>query len=285
MYCSRCGKQNEDNAAFCVSCGAPLVGPVPVPIPDLDFSLNDPNVPGSDAEPVSEPAPDSESAPDSEPAQGNVAVLEEVREDVPAEPAFAKPVKKKKKRSGRLKAPLMIILAVVLGALLGVTAFGAVKLINNTGETAVKRFVTILLGGEGDGEQLLALFHKDVTEAVRDQYDLKESELAEGLDRLRKAAPAGLDAAWEDWELRFDAVDEFTAKDLRELRQLYEDDLGLNPDDAVTVTMRFTGKPFEGELTTEEWELIAVKLDGRWYMDAAYLFDLCEMIPEETFPA
>lgn len=281
MYCSQCGKQNENNAAFCIACGAPLVGPVS--IPDLDFSLNDPNVPGMDAS----PAQDGEPALDSEPVQGNVAVLEEVREDIPAAPP-AKPVKKKKiKRSGKLKAPLLIILAVLLGALLGVTAFGAVKLANNTGEAAVKRFVTILLGNKGDGEQLLSLFHENVTEAVRDQYNLKESELAEGLERLRKAAPAALDASWEDWELRFSAADEFTANDLQELQERYENELGLDlaPDDAVTVTMRFTGKPFEEDETEEEeWELIAIKIDGRWYMDAEYLFTLHENIPEEASP-
>ncbi len=295
MYCSRCGKQNEDNAAFCIACGAPLAGPVSVPIPDLDFSLNDPNVPSSDAEPVSETASDSETAQggvavqDRDAVFDSEAVLEpEDQEDIPATalPAAEKPVKKKKKRSGRLKASLMVVFAVLLGALLGVTAFGAVKLVNNTGEEAVKRFVTILLGGEGDGKQLLDLFHERVTEAVRDQYDLKESELAEGLDLLRKAAPAGLDAAWEDWELRFSTVDEFTAKDLRELQQRYKDDYGLDlkPDDAVTVTMQFTGKPFEGDEIEEEWELTAVKLGGRWYMDAQYLFTLHENIPEETSP-
>ncbi len=37
MYCTRCGKQNDDDATFCKHCGAPLMAPPPQAAPGQDW--------------------------------------------------------------------------------------------------------------------------------------------------------------------------------------------------------------------------------------------------------
>lgn len=45
MYCSKCGKQNDDNAEFCSSCGNSLKGTIQAPANNTYQPMNVPNVP------------------------------------------------------------------------------------------------------------------------------------------------------------------------------------------------------------------------------------------------
>ena len=88
MFCSNCGKQIDDSAKFCVSCGSAVGGVAPVQQPVINTPI---------AEPVVAPAPIEEVAPVSQPEVAPAPVEEAApvsQPEViqPVEPTYQAPV-------------------------------------------------------------------------------------------------------------------------------------------------------------------------------------------------
>ena len=73
MFCSKCGTKNQDEAAFCRACGAPIQGPRPDPKPSIPHAVIRPEEAAPAAhedtplkqQPDKEPVPMAKAAPDS----------------------------------------------------------------------------------------------------------------------------------------------------------------------------------------------------------------------------
>lgn len=117
MFCSNCGKQNEDNALFCADCGSRLTASSPVPETEIlseDYS-----------ESTYAYTPEANYNPEPE------TTLLSTPEAPFAPPAFSvneMPPTPKKMKKGLKLALILIPVAIVLAALIGVGSFAAVKL-------------------------------------------------------------------------------------------------------------------------------------------------------------
>ena len=131
MFCSNCGNKIDENAKFCINCGAaqnipaaPSVQNNPQPV-----EVEQP-APVQETTPAQETAPVQQSVPVQEavPVQQSVPVQETVPVQQPVQPVVAKsqPVATQKQTKNKKLIPIIAIAAVaVIAVVIGIFAFGS----------------------------------------------------------------------------------------------------------------------------------------------------------------
>lgn len=117
MFCSNCGKQNEDRALFCAECGSRLTANNPVP--ETEFLSED----SSESTYAYTPETAYTTSPET-----TLLNTSEAYFAPPAFPANEMPPAPKKMKNGLKLALILIPVVIVLAVLIGVGSFAAVKL-------------------------------------------------------------------------------------------------------------------------------------------------------------
>ncbi len=242
VFCTNCGTKSEDGAGFCVGCGAPLAAQQPVP-----------------------------------------AVY-------PAPPVPKQKMKKPASTGKRLTAAILVILLVAGLAAGGVFVWFHVIADGDadspdsemkdealTPSTLAERFFRLYYD-EGDGEAVAALCNQDALEGFCDK---KLSRIAKAIASQSDDFVAGLDAEYQnDWELRCELGKEksLSSSKLRKLQARYDElELDLELEEAVTVNVTAVLE-VDGDAEDEvELTLTAVKIDGKWLLDALALGEFLEL--------
>ena len=136
MYCSKCGKQIDDNSRFCDGCGNPVAGAVEPVVPDSNPEAHAAQASASNAMPEAQPFPQT----DATVPTANVTAQETVL--LPTKKKHTKfkdlPPKEKKKRILICAACLLLALVLILTDVFkGVGAGKSVAVKESTNETGL----------------------------------------------------------------------------------------------------------------------------------------------------
>lgn len=229
MFCRNCGNQLKEGAQFCDKCGTPVIpNPVeppksePAPAPAAEAaapaepivqtpvaavtSPAEPAVQTPAAEAVSEEAPSAEPAPAQEaPAQAPEPAAQTTSATAPAAPQpVVKAPKTKDKKTGKLKAILVLVIALIV---IGAGAVGVLLFLNRPVAKINK-----------------AIANKDISEAYSIYRDKLEGETLSG--NTRTALENYIDNVFSDYEREKITYSELN-KALRDVRKFckYDDDL------------------------------------------------------------
>lgn len=180
-----------------------------------------------------------------------------------------------KKGESQMKKMICVLLSLIL--VLSLAACGAGESKKEDRKTdkdyyssLVKNLVKSMQ--DADGEKLLSLFHKEAVEIMcESSFDGDHESMAASLE-------ATMRESMEDWERQYGrniklshkiiTAVKFEEENIRELQDQYHDFMNLNLEIkkayAVQVEMHVEGE--DGE-NTYDTGLIAMKVDGKWYVD------------------
>ncbi len=127
-------------------------------------------------------------------------------------------------------------------------------------------------------EDAINLIHDDVIDGFCEEEDMKKSEFEdefqEDLDDLFEEFDYEYDDWSVDWTISY--VEDLEEYNLEDIKDSYSDYYDVEIDDAKLVEIDATLKTTcdgEKEEDTDELEIVAVKIDGKWYLDIESMED------------
>lgn len=183
-----------------------------------------------------------------------VAPVEPIAE--PAAPAA--PVAAKMEKS-RLVGLIAIAAAAVVVVILAIILF-----CGRSPKAVAKKYVKAFFAG--NEKSMSKLFHRKELNEMLDDADLDKDELDELFD-LEWLLDFYEDYYGEDWEYSFKIkdIDDVSKRDLKELKEYYDDefDLKVTAAKTVEVDIEIEGEEDDDEM---EWEVTVIKIGGSWYL-------------------
>ena len=245
MYCQKCGKQINGNAAFCPHCGFPC----------------SPDVPNSTPQ---------NSTPQFSMPQNATPQYAVPRYATPQNPGFQKPAPKKPKKN----STIIIIAIVAIVAIIGATVGTVVHFKSGSSggsssyEKAVDNFINAAYR-EFDGDKVISLMNPEVISFLAEQNYFSERELKEEIKEIlndfHEDYPGKVRMSYEiTSESVFD--DEERVDDINEdFRDAGYSDIRISAYAIVDIELNYD------DGYSEEDELMVLKIGKKWYVAASEL--------------
>lgn len=238
MICPNCGKENEENARFCLECGQQLNAPVAEDMPV-------------------------------ETAEEVVAETVEIEE---AAPILPKRRHKKKKKTGLWiglgsAAAVVSVTAVVLAIVMTLTLVLGIAIVagTNSPKSVVKNYVNSAL--KPNSQKMYKHYHDAILDGAFDSNSalreyLKDRDL--GVENIYEM----LDKNYRKWTVEYKITKIEDASDylLDSIQARYQTNWDLKVKKAKLVDIHYY---FEADGTTKEYStrLCLVKIGGKWYVE------------------
>lgn len=293
MYCTKCGKENDNNAKFCVGCGNPLqqsaAGSFGASVGTSAGGYGTPT--GTSAGGYGTPAGTSAGRYGTPagtsaggygiPAGRSVDVYGGSAGEYGTSASGNKTRTLKKKQKKEIKVvPLLIAIVLAVAVIAFPLTFLSGKFFGNTEEKIVKTFVKAAM--KGDIEKLLSLMPDEIIAALKQElleevgisFETYKSLMKEQMDQMVILMQ---DIVGEDWSYTYEIVDteKIPIDDLDDIQETYEDEIGVDfkieEGKSITVEITMKGNDIEH---SEEMDISVIKVNGKWYLDVASLDDL-----------
>lgn len=293
MFCSKCGTKNQDEAAFCRACGAPIRGPRPDSKPSIPHAVIRPEeaapTPHEDTplkqQPDKEPVPMAKAAPDSiQSANLNGKQTQHAPEPsaFPMDQA-ARPSESTQPVSDGNKQPLdsaqqarhyrrigiLAVSAATLVILAGLTALCIFLFGGTSYQRAIDNMMKATLGA--DAKAAYAMFPKAYQQALLDERDYRsDREAIAALDDALKETKEELDdTLGEGWQYSYKilSTENLSSRKLRELKEEY-DEFDIQIDGAMEAEVELAIRCDQGNQSST-LEIPLIKIGRSWYIDFA----------------
>jgi len=293
MFCSKCGTKNQDEAAFCRACGAPIQGPRPDPKPSIPHAVIRPEEAAPAAhedtplkqQPDKEPVPMAKAAPDS---IQSANLNGKQTQPAPEQAAFpmdqaAKPSESTQPVSDGNKQPLdsaqqarhyrrigiLAVSAAALVILAGLTALCIFLFGGTSYQRAIDNMMKATLGA--DAKAAYAMFPKAYQQALLDEQDYRsDREAIAALDDALKQTKEELDdTLGEGWQYSYKilSTENLSSRRLRELKEEY-DEFDIEIDGAMEAEVELAIRCDQGNQSST-LEIPLIKIGRSWYIDFA----------------
>ncbi len=293
MFCSKCGTKNQDEAAFCRACGAPIRGPRPDSKPSIPHAVIRPEEAAPAAhedtplkqQPDKEPVPMAKAAPDSiQSANLNGKQTQQAAEQAafPMDQS-AKPSESTQPVSDGNKQPLdsaqqarhyrrigiLAVSAAALVILAGLTALCIFLFGGTSYQRAIDNMMKATLGA--DAKAAYAMFPKAYQQALLDEQDYRsDREAIAALDDALKQTKEELDdTLGEGWQYSYKilSTENLSSRRLRELKEEY-DEFDIQIDGAMEAEVELAIRCDQGNQSST-LEIPLIKIGRSWYIDFA----------------
>lgn len=286
MYCTKCGKENDNNAKFCVGCGNPLQQSAPgslgVSVGNSTGGYGAPT--GTSAGGYGTPTGTSAGgygASTGTSAGGYGAPIGTSADGYGTSASGNKTRTLKKKQKKKIKVvPLLIATVLAVAVIAFPLTFLSGKFFGNTEEKIVKTFVEAAMEGKVDElfsllpDEIMDALDKELQEEVGISFDTFNSMMKEQMD---KSMDTVRDLLGDNWSYSYEIknTEKIPTYDLDDIQETYEDEIGVDfkieEGKEMTVEITMKGNDIEN---SKEMDISVIKVNGKWYLDVASLEDL-----------